>query len=104
MNEDTQNQAQDQEEETPEETVDLLERYKRHFTGLYNHYRGRAERIEMLKNRRGAKKWSEKKRNKMQRRHAFAVSAAFEVEQLLDQINVRLQQRAQYDPWVDAEG
>lgn len=104
MNKDMQSQVTDQEEKEPEETIELLEGYKRHFSGLHDYFKSRAERIEMLQKRRSAQKWNKKKKDKMQRRHAFAVSAAFEVEQFLDQVNMRLEQRAQHDPWINAEG
>jgi hypothetical protein len=92
------NDVQEHEEASPPpETIELLEAYKKKFTLLVDHFRSRAARTEVLQQRRSASVWIEKKRNRMLRRYQTATAAVFESEQLLNQVEVRLQQLCTVD-------
>lgn len=80
------------EQENIEETVELLRRYKRQFEGSLSYYSGRADRIDMLMQRRSARKWSAKKKQKMVRRLINARQTVDQLEPIIAQVNVRLEQ------------
>ncbi len=103
MNENVKDQEQQSSEEkeiVSEETIELLNTYKHQFTLIRNHHQSRAERITMLQHRHSAKKLSEKKKARLQRRHAAALKALFEADQMLDQINVRISQVDKLAPFI----
>ena len=103
MNKNTKGQEQkpsEEQEDVPEETVELLNAYKHHFTLVRDSHHARAERIVMLQSRKSTKKLSEKKQARMQRRYIEAVKAGIETEQMLDQIDVRLSQIGTHVPFI----
>lgn len=86
------NQTNKQEESAPEETLELLEKYKVEFTKQISNGTSRKNRIEALMIRRSAGKWTPEKRQKMIRRHQAALAQIETATRILDQINARIEQ------------
>lgn len=82
----------EEQQQLPEETVQLLLQYQERFTRSVNHGLNRIERIELLMKRKSAQKWKPEKMTKMIRRTQAAQKHIEENATMLEQVNFRLQQ------------
>ena len=70
--------------------VNILLSYKEQFERQALFGRNRKERIEMLMQRRSAKKWPAHKKQRMVRRHLAAQQQTSSAQKMIDNINLQL--------------
>lgn len=78
--------------ETPEESLSLLNEYKREFERQFKFAKDAKERFEKLMLRKSMARKTADKRQQMIRRHLDATSQMETAQRMLDQVYVRIEQ------------